>query len=344
MINFEYSPTTEAFRLYKDPIFHILNGFYTQNNWYIALFNTNQKKYSKNQIVIPKLNYREILGTQINEFDNKTYKNKQTQIIKKIQKELINSKNFTQISQSDQNRQKNLAQKEISRLIKITNSKFEIYKNTKFKIKISPTRFGSIGSFQPTQPNIKRNEMELILHIRLDNFTKEMISEMFVSSITYSLISLSNHYKWNETEAISDFTTKFIYNMNDFDETLKITNKFDQKQFTNSQNILMQLNLPTGKPLNYNNSNNTILLVDKDITKELTQYEFILLKTLIQKYNHNVSYDEISEVLYQSKADIKFTLGGINKTAERLRNKIEFLGVPRNSIVNTRDIGYKLVG
>lgn len=100
--------------------------------------------------------------------------------------------------------------------------------------------------------------------------------------------------------------------------------------------------MPTGEVLTIDSNQNRICFLNEDISEKFTNTEKRLLNLFIQKYGKTVYYDEISEVIYHSDADVKFTLAGINKIVQRLRDKLVLLGLPRNIIVNVRSSGYEL--
>jgi len=85
------------------------------------------------------------------------------------------------------------------------------------------------------------------------------------------------------------------------------------------------------------------MLFEDNITAEFTPYEFKALRALLKNRNKTVTFDQISEQLYGEETDIKFTIWGITKTIQRIRNKIQQHGLPRDIILNVKGQGFKLL-
>jgi len=104
---------------------------------------------------------------------------------------------------------------------------------------------------------------------------------------------------------------------------------------------LTELGLPQEQALKIKNGSVYYAIDNKEL-KGLTQQEEKLLKLLIEKVGHTVSYDEIAEVLWEEDYINKFSLNAINKLVYELRAKLRLLKVTGVILHTVRGKGYRL--
>jgi DNA-binding winged helix-turn-helix (wHTH) protein len=341
-----YSPTTESERILHT-ISGVATGFYIENGWYVL---PCLKKYQKvnSSVLLPTLNYLDILGSYKSISSNKKYKDNSEntvtnkQLLNKVESEIIKSKVFVPLDKSKLNK----LEKEYSKLllpaIRQIKQSIPIYKDIDFNICVKPTHFGVCMSFDSIkQKDFEKKFVDICITVRLD-WPIEQVLEGLASSVSRGLIEATN--TWRETEAVSDFITKYVLGAYNVKGTINSVSKRDDKLLHKSIEYLLSLQAPINLPLNFNADQNVISYYGENVTNHFSPYEFRVLKMLITNKNKTVSIDEISEGIYKTNADLKFTLWGITKTVQRVRDKLEEIGVPRTMIQNVKGEGFKLLG
>ena len=339
-ISINYSAGTEAIRILHT-LEGVFNGSYIQNDWCV-LNSDNKKNYGYlDSVLLPKLAYGKLLNK--NPTKNLPVNAK---LINKVALELAKKDLFKQLSIQELKKiEKDSSILVLPALKKLSNS-IEVYKGHNFEVEIIPTHFGVSMSFlalRGEQLNSKHHKIQITKRIDAGYDT---ILEGLSSSLTKGLLEQEYNKKipWRESEIVSDFVTKFILNAKDFKTTLNIVDQKENiKLRSKSLEYLKLLELPTGIDFNYIQDENKLTLFNKDITKDFSPYEFRVLKTLVLKVNRTVSFDEFSKELYGVGDSLKFSFWGISKLIQRVRNKLNLYGLPENTIVNVRGIGFKLM-
>lgn len=347
MISVKYSIETEVDRIYNPTLWFIYNGFYTSNNLYVVPYGTDYKIDKDAVVLMPNFDYSRIKKELMSIKSEIQYDKNAKDLKKQIQEEFIRSNTFVEIDSNKLNQIENMIKKALDPIIKKTPIIINQYYGKKINVTIYPTFYGTNGSFNLIPDNdIKNNEnIEIILRPRLDKLNDpSCVVELYSSVITRSLINQNKNLSWRETESISDFFTKFVFSQANHIGTLDTVTKLNPILLEKSQTFLLQNNLPTGKPLVYDYNSNNIYCINENITDILAPYEFRLLRSLIKNYNNTISFEELSEDIYNSHADVKFSLWGINKTVQRVRDKLETVGIPRESLQNVKGEGFKLRG
>lgn len=339
-INTTYSVTTEALRVIHD-LYHLNKGFYLANGWYPVEYTNSPLS---NDVCFAKIQYNN-LNTQIQEIckyrSANHFKISNDTLIKIFENELLTSGSFIKINEVQLNKYHKNVVKVLKPAITKASSTFSHLKNKKINVNVSPTHFGTCGSFSyASLGELQQNkDIDVTIYIRLDQKVENTI-EYLASSLSRGFI---DHLPWQCTEAVSDFITKYVFDYTDHTPTLDKVKQFSPQRLQNSLTFLHKNKLPTGKLLEYNDMEHKIYLLGQNISKELTQYEFRALRQLIKNTGTTVTFDELSAGLYKTDADEKFTFWGITKTIQRVRNKLEKLGVPREQIVNVKGQGFKLI-
>jgi len=347
-VTINYSIDTETKRILHT-IFGVVGEFYIKNGWYVLPNKKANFKYP-NSVILPELKYRDLLGFGIDFNSPYLYANDSTKVTdnknlqKIVNKALLENNLYTPISKKDLTTLSKKYNKLLIPAIAKIQQTFEIFKDHTFEIEVVPTHFGVCLSFDVVRDNeLKKKHHKIRITKRIDVPDVNLL-EGLASSISRGLIEQEISPSWRETEAVSDFITKFILDGKTFVPTLKTVDDYKNVEVLNqSIRYLISLQTPTGVPFNYVKDSNSIILFSNNITSDFTPYEFRVLRALLEHRNKAVSFDQISEEVYKVDADIKFTLWGITKTVQRLRDKLEEHGLPREMISNVRGEGFKLL-
>jgi len=340
MLKVSYSVETEASRLYLTTIKHILNGFFTKNNWYVIQMGINYKIMDP-VVILPKLNYRPIIKKYwVNGFLEKQYENDEKIITKYLVSELIRTQTFTEISTKELNKLQKTYENILKKVLQKTYQVLDYIKPGYVDINIYPSYLSTCGSFSVCNPSDEKKVINLMP--RLDVF-KESIVELFASSITRAVLDKNPNISWRETESVSDFLTKYVYGYKNYRGTLDIVTEYNPQLMHQSLSYLMELGFPTGQFIEYNQDNHQLAVGGNDLSQILSPYEIRLVEALVKCKSKTLSYDAIAEELYNSHADVKFSLWGITKTVQRVRDKLEKYGIPRGVIRNIKGEGFELV-
>ena len=83
-----------------------------------------------------------------------------------------------------------------------------------------------------------------------------------------------------------------------------------------------------------------ILFNNVQVTYLFSKTEFNILKFFVQNANKPISRDEISKILWKTNADEKYSDWAIDQGINRLRKKLQKLGIGKNVIKTVRSFGY----
>lgn len=216
---------------------------------------------------------------------------------------------------------------------------FPLLKNRLAILEIRPTAYGTISSFTPTG-EIKK---KIILYIRQDGDLAQIASAI-ISACFYQELTAED-YDWREKMATTGFLlahTKLKEIFSDFKPTLSWLNLKDQGQLArDSHHYLADLGL-TSAPL-FQIKNTDIYLKNKKVTTKFSTQEQKILLLLVRQKNALCTWDDLARVLWEKEDETKFSFWAIAKTIQRLRDKIESLGVTSTIIQAKRKEGYLLV-
>lgn len=201
-MKFEYNIETEVTKLAGNVIRNILNGFYVKNGWYIELFSPDNLHRSKRSIILPQFNYKEILRKSDGD---------KSKLIEALTEELCKLKLNTKILESEFEEKFDHFKNLTDVLCAKTKIIIPFYSNLDLEVIIRPSYFGSYGSFHTVEIDNVTNQAEIKLYPRFDYLNENTIKELFSSSITYTLIKDNNAYSWRESEALSDFFYKYVF-------------------------------------------------------------------------------------------------------------------------------------
>ncbi len=330
----KYSSKTEAERVLES-INTQASGFFLRNNWYPISVNDSARK-DDSSVLFPEINYLEALSV-LNDFDRDKEK-----AVKNIEKHLVNSQQYRPLSEKFLKEFQEKQDEILKPVIKKSKETLTYLKDKNIQVTVIPTHFGTCGSFSLHKDIENAKVLHIELIIRLDQDPRDTI-ELYTSSITRSIWEWNKNVNWRETEAVSDFFTKYVFGYVDHVSTLDRVTKPDVGLRYKSIQFLRRYGLPTGEIVTYDSHENRIFVANTEITTILGAYEFRMLRYLIENRNYTVPFDELAEFMYADKVDEKYSLWGISKTVQRVRDKLEQYGVPRDAIKNVKGEGFKLV-
>ena len=338
----KYSIETEASRL-LDSLGMVAEGFYTQHGFYVLPY-LKQEFIDKPVIVVPPLEYYSFdQSWKVFEYwptktDTAAINEKN---IPKIVDQLYKKALFVPLSEKYLKEFTQEVHTMLEPVLEKAEALLPYLKGRNVTFTVHPTHFGSGGSFTTFDfIHNKDKDINLYLYKRVDQPKEELI-ELFSSSITRGIFKPS--HSWRDTEAVSDFFTKYVFDLNpSYVGTIERLQNIDLLLLQQSLNYLLELNAPLGTPLYYNKTSNHIYLINKNISTAFSPYEFRFMKILILHANESVCFDSLANEMYNTKSDIKYSLWGITKTAQRVRDKLSGLGLPRNIVCNVKGEGFML--
>lgn len=339
-----YSPKTEAVRLLTT-LDLVVRGFYLKEGFYV-LPKLGGLSREKPIIVLPRLDYLAQTGSWRKYLLKKTKYQEyiyNRALIRKMEQVLVSSRYFTKLNP----KQLSLFEKKARGILKLPAEKISqilhYLKNRKVTVHVHPTRFGSSGSFETFDfAHSAKKEIALHLYLRLDQPVKKLL-ELLASSLTRGVIDSSKFNSWRDTEAVSDFLTEYVFGVNDSScLTINQLSKSYPRLLEKSLLYLIEINAPSGEILTFDRNTRQIYFQKKNLNKYLSVYERRFLASLIINHGTTVSFDKLADEMYHSRADIKYSLWGIRKTAQRVKDKLKIFSIPRDIILNIRGEGYML--
>lgn len=215
-------------------------------------------------------------------------------------------------------------------------------KDKKIPITVNSKTYGTRFDFN--SPEVIDDKFDGYISIRLDSPNRYLISALFSTLLTNELDKI---FRWREKKAIIDFlTTSFLHRPEEseyFVGTIETLSKLnvDKKLLKNSSEFL-QKNKISLDPIVKLNKNRQITIFNNLVKLFYTEKDILIIEEFIKKEDHIITYDEIADIMWGDEAIDKFSLTGISKRIERLRNKLHDDGMPRSSLMAVRGIGYYL--
>lgn len=342
-MNFSYTPETEARRLLIT-LMYVARGFYIKNGFYV-LPEILDKKFQKKTIVLPEIDYLSLTDNwkQYDHTPNRFCEyvfdpgltNRLIQTIEKssfIEKRNIHAGDFEK-----------RIRKVIMPALKTASAALPYLKGKHITFNIHPTLFGSTGSFDYYDfVHSTKKDISLELYLRIDQ-PAEGILELLASSLTRGVIEVHKYSSWRDTEAVSDFFTHYIFGTeNSMNGTIRSISESNPELLRESIEYLHSLSAPTGEIISFDAETKRLFVLHNPINHLLSPLEYAFLKVLVQNPNTCMIFDRLTDEMYQTNADAKYSLWGIRKTAQRVRGKLEGLGIPPGLIESVKGEGFML--
>ena len=117
------------------------------------------------------------------------------------------------------------------------------------------------------------------------------------------------------------------------------TTRSKPRLLANSQKFLADIQAPTASCRYFSLVNSIIFYGDRPLAT-LSAREFIIMSKLIEHAPAPVTIDELADLIFLDSA--KFSLSALTKCIERLRRKLEDMGISRHHLATASGIGYYL--
>lgn len=190
----------------------------------------------------------------------------------------------------------------------------------KIKILISPTFYGSVGSYG-------LHDNQIIVRPRFERSLLDL-QKLMVLALTHYFIfkrqKLDKSTKlWSKKQSKADEISSQLFKEKSKTMLKILDTEFAGRLAEESTKYLEKLKVESKTEINK--------------PSDLTKSENEVFNLLLRSKNKLVSFEEISEWLWKDKSDERYSEYAITKLIERLKKKL-----PKNSIHNQRGIGYLL--
>ncbi|MFH1840604.1 MAG: helix-turn-helix domain-containing protein [Candidatus Shapirobacteria bacterium] len=206
------------------------------------------------------------------------------------------------------------------------------------KLLIQPTSFGSLSSFD-------LKDDQLSVYVRLDMNLGHLAEAVVSGALMHRLSNRGRGYNWSEKEAFVDILltqSSFAQLFPEYSPTLSLINQKENARLS-LENQKYQQKLGINNQSLFDIKNDQLIIMAKPVKNTFSEVEQKLLKTLIQRKNQLCSFDSLAEVIWPNESEKKFSYWAIAKTIQRLRDKLELLGINPAVIQTRRKQGYMLV-
>ena len=209
------------------------------------------------------------------------------------------------------------------------------------EIEVRVTNFGSTGTSYSSwaQDNLGK----ITIYVRNDNFESNLIGALILERLL--ILDHGVEYTWEELMAIKDFmlTESGLHTL--VPHRVPMLASIRQKQQGNlaeaSRQYYEKLGIATGEV--FSTVGDRVLVHQKETDVALRNEELKALKYFIGNKNKLVSYDELADVLWGEESYDKFSLQSMAKLMQRVREKVEAMGVFPQIIQTVKKSGYMLV-
>lgn len=226
----------------------------------------------------------------------------------------------------------------IAKIYEVLPSKKDIIKN----IFIHPTSFGTSCSFNQIEDN-----GDVIIYLRQGGGIHTIV-EAIITVLTRNDIYSKLSGLWSESEMITDFLVtesaiatvlQKYESVELYNPTIKNTRLKEIASLTQQSNdFYKKLGLPNFEaPFAIVDNSPRLFQKPLDV---LSASESNLIRVLIENQNQVVDFDTIGTMLFKNEDD--FSLFAISKTIQRLRDKLESMGISGSYIQTLRGKGYLL--
>lgn len=206
------------------------------------------------------------------------------------------------------------------------------------KILIHPSYFGTSGSFSfiKTQNTVElylRNDQELYCLI-----------EILLTAVLRPHAGETLYTDWEKSEYLVDYlllesSLKNILPRPRTWTPTTIPPHFSQKILQESRDFLTKIGAPIASQSRFAICNDIVTFSDTPLSS-LTAKETAILKALISCSPAPLTTDKLADLIFTN--DDKFSLAALTKTVERLRKKLNTLGISSSYIATASGVGYYL--
>jgi len=217
---------------------------------------------------------------------------------------------------------------------------FEEELNKIASISVLLTPYGTAGSFHYLLK--KSGKVDLFVTHREDNPSAFLAKTLVLALLLFQNPKYASE-KWQEKQTIADFLfskTKLASLFPDYRLNLKWNSKLPTKYLLDSRKYLQKLGF--GEEKKFRLINEQIFYGERKLDRILSAQEKNILAGLIKKNGEALTHDQIAQILWQEKAAEKFSLWAITKVIQKLRRKLQLVGINQNLILTLYGQGYAL--
>lgn len=342
-IVFSYSIETEATKLLIT-LKLVAKEFYLKNGFYV-LPSVLDPKLHKRTIILPELDYLGLAGNWKryipritpwgeNEFDPE---------LRSLLLDILN----TQLPQLTEYDQLNAFEQTIKPILepalKRAAKSIPYLEGKQITFAVHPTHIGSCGSFAFHDfIHTPKNDITLDLYLRVDQ-PPQAILELAASALTRGVMEPNGNNSWRDTEAVSDFFAKYILGAgSDHFGTIDSLAGIDPHALNQSISYVCKLKAPTGEIIRLDTETNRIYVIGQHISHIFSPIEHAFITALLQHPNQCLTFDQLTDAMYHTDSDTKYSLWGIRKAAQRVRQKLAPYGIPPELIESVKGEGFRI--
>ncbi len=199
--------------------------------------------------------------------------------------------------------------------------------------------FGTGGSFSLAGSA----PADLIVDLRVDQ-TLTDLAECILTAVTRPYLTKAMHSSWEESESLVDYLLAHspmsaLFTHPHLGTIKSLREHVSDAIITESQSFLRALGAPLPTTQTFEIKHNTVYFGGCPLS-DLSAREHVAMTKLIEKEPSPVTTDELADLLFPDPA--KFSLAALTKFVERLRTKLESMGISRHYLATTSGVGYYL--
>jgi len=204
---------------------------------------------------------------------------------------------------------------------------------------IHPTYFGTGGSFNWSNGD----PTDIIIYLRVDQ-PAATIAECILTAITRPYLNQTRHATWEESEFLVDYLLQEtelakLFKSPHIGTLASLRRNIPSRIVETSTQFLAQIGAPGSSEQTFSLVNNVPHFGHCPLTN-LSSRECMIMTKLIEKAPTPVTVDELSDLLFPNPD--KFSLAALTKCIERLRAKLDSIGISRHYLATASGVGYYL--
>lgn len=200
---------------------------------------------------------------------------------------------------------------------------------------IHPTYFGTASSFNWGD--------QIVVYLRIDQ-PITTLAECILTALTRPYLSKTRSASWEESEFLVDYLLQEtelakLFSTPHHGTLAHLRANIPTRIIKESTQFLSQIGAPNSTENSFTLKNSVPHFGDTPLTC-LTSRESLVMNKLIDNSPTPVTYDELSDILFPNPD--KFSLAALTKSIERLRAKLNDMGISRHYISTASGVGYYL--
>ncbi len=208
-------------------------------------------------------------------------------------------------------------------------------------LEIRPTYYGAVASGFSIW--LKENSNNKIIYVRLDVDVSHIAEAVLIDLMYKSLYE--EKYEWEEAESLLDHLltkTQLKTVFPQFNQTLShLRDPIQGKYVKDSKKYLSDLRISNIQSI-FSLKGGSIFLHDKPFKHSFTPVEEKILISLIKNKNKTLDADQLADIIWNEQSFDKFSSYAIAKHIQRIREKLNNLGLSQALIQTFKKRGYML--